>query len=69
MRKLGTTQKVVLIMGIISISIGAYGKFNGWEYDTYFVFFYMGIYLALTAFLSPNRTCCRPFWKKQTQNQ
>lgn len=69
MRKLSTTQKAILVMGIIGTSIGLYGKFNGWEYDSYFVFFYTGMTLMWVAFLNSGKSCCRPFWKKQPQNQ
>lgn len=59
MKKLNTSQRIVLISGIIGVLIGLYGKFNGWEYDDYFIFFYTGISLTWVAFLRTNRTRCK----------
>ncbi|WP_396591791.1 hypothetical protein [Allomuricauda sp. R78024] len=58
MKKLNTSQKIVLISGIIGVLIGLYGKFNGWEYDDYFIFFYTGISLTWVAFLKTDKKSC-----------
>ncbi|PWL37984.1 hypothetical protein DKG77_06745 [Flagellimonas aquimarina] len=66
MKKLDTSQKIVLISGIIGSVIGIYGKFAGWEYDDYFIFFYTGVSLTWVAFLKTDRRCLKIF-KKQSQ--
>ncbi len=57
MKKLNTSQKIVLISGIIGVLIGIYGKYDGWLYDDYFIFFYTGISLTWVAFLRTDRRC------------
>lgn len=58
MKKLSTSQRIVLVSGIIGALIGLYGKFNGWEYDDYFIFFYTGISLTWVAFLKTDKKGC-----------
>ncbi|MEW2922901.1 hypothetical protein AB1A65_15610 [Muricauda sp. ANG21] len=69
MRKFNITQKVILGMGIVGTIIGFYGKWNGWAYNDYFVFFYTGITMTWIVFLPSNKSCCFPFWKKKAQKQ
>lgn len=69
MRKLNTERKIILTLGIIGVLTGIYGRYNAWAYDDYFVFFYTGMSLVWVAFLTSSKSCSRPFWKKQTQNQ
>lgn len=66
MKKLDTSQKIVLISGIIGSLIGIYGKVAGWEHDDYFIFFYTGISLTWVAFLKTDRRC-RNIFKKSNQ--
>lgn len=67
MKKLSTTQKVVMAMGLLGSAIGIYGRFNGWEYMDYFPFFYSGMTMIWIAFLPSTPTCCRFFKRKRTQ--
>ncbi|NDV16471.1 hypothetical protein GO009_10575 [Muricauda sp. TY007] len=67
MRKLNTTQKVVFAMGILSLLIGIFGRFNAWEYMEYFPFFYSGITMMWIAFLPQKKACCNPFKRKSVQ--
>ncbi|WP_036379908.1 hypothetical protein [Muricauda sp. MAR_2010_75] len=69
MKKLNTTQKVILGMGIVGASIGFYGKWMGWAYDDYFVFFYTGMTMVWITFLPSSKACCVPFWKKSAKKQ
>lgn len=59
MRKLNTSQKIVLILGIVLAAIGIFGKFNQWEYGSYFPFFYAGTSMAWIAFLPTRKKCKR----------
>ncbi|MEO9512003.1 MAG: hypothetical protein ABJN84_15475 [Flavobacteriaceae bacterium] len=68
MRKLNTEQKVIFILGILGIAIGAYGKWQGWERNDYFIPLYTGISFIWIPFINTNRKCCNPF-KKRTLNR
>ena len=68
MKKLNTTQKVILVSGIIGVLVGIYGKFNRWEHDDYFIPFYMGASFMWIAFLDSKQTCCIPFGRKKNKH-
>lgn len=67
MKKLKTSQKVVLAMGIIGVSIGIFGKYKTWEYMEFFPFFYSGITMMWVAFLPQKKSCSNPFKRKAEQ--
>ena len=69
MKKMNTSQKVILTLGILGTLTGIYGKWTGWAYDDYFVFFYTGMTFSWIAFLPSSKSCCMPFWKKKVQQQ
>jgi len=67
MRKLKTSQKVVLAMGILGVLIGIFGKFSAWEYGEYFPFFYAGSSMMWIAFLPHRKSCNNSFKRKAVQ--
>lgn len=67
MKKLRTSQIIIIAIGIIGGLIGIFGRFDGWEYMEYFPFFYSGTTMIWIAFL-PNKGCsCNLFKRKTTQ--
>ncbi|RDY60662.1 hypothetical protein [Flagellimonas nanhaiensis] len=67
MKKLNTAQKTILILGILGLLTAIYGKFNGWEYKTYFILFYTSTSFMWIAFLDSKEKCCYPFKRKKTR--
>lgn len=67
MKKLKTSQKIVLGLGIVLVSIAIFGKLNHWEYGSYYPIFYAGISMSWIAFLPQTKKCQHPFKKKQAQ--
>ena len=67
MKKLKTSQKVVLTMGILGVAIGIFGKFSAWDYGEYFPFFYAGSSMMWIAFLPQKNYCCNLFKRKEVQ--
>ncbi|SDQ47974.1 hypothetical protein [Flagellimonas zhangzhouensis] len=67
MKKLNTSQKIVLVLGVVLVGISIFGKFNQWEYGSYYPIFYAGISMSWIAFLPSRKKCHNPFKKKQTQ--
>ena len=66
MKKLNTAQKTILILGILGLLTAIYGKFNGWEYKTYFILFYTSTSFMWIAFLDNKKKCYNPFKRKRT---
>ncbi|WP_222984926.1 hypothetical protein [Flagellimonas meishanensis] len=64
MRKLNTAQKVILILGIVGVITGIYGKWNGWEHKSYFIPMYTGLTFMWIAFLDDKNNCERTFFKR-----
>ncbi len=52
-------QKVILLVGILGVIIGIYGKINGWERNTVFNFIYTGTGLLWVAFIGNSKHCGR----------
>jgi len=69
MKKLNTTQKVVLTIGLLGLIASIYGKFNGWGYDEYFTIFYTSLSMLWVAFLPQKKTCCNPFKRSGAQKK
>ncbi|MFT0716244.1 hypothetical protein [Flagellimonas lutimaris] len=67
MRKLKTSQKVVFAAGVVGVLIGIFGRFNAWEYASYFAFFYSGSTMMWIAFLPQKKSCRNPFKRKSVQ--
>ncbi|MDF0708975.1 MAG: hypothetical protein VX772_04650 [Bacteroidota bacterium] len=67
MKKLNTKQKVVFALGVLGVLVGIYGRFNAWEYASYFPFFYSGSAMMWIAFLPQRKSCCNPFKRKAVQ--
>lgn len=66
MRRLNTAQKIILTLGILGFIVAVYGRFNGWEYNDYFVFFYTSTSFMWIAFLDTKQRCHNPFKRKKT---
>ncbi|WP_375325334.1 hypothetical protein [Flagellimonas sp. GZD32] len=67
MKKLNTSQKIVLVLGVVLVAISIFGKLNHWAYGSYFPIFYAGISMSWIAFLPQTKKCNNPFKKKQVQ--
>lgn len=63
MKKLGTVQRIIFILGILGIVTGTYGKWQGWEHNDYFELFYTGISFIWISFLDTKNKSCNPFKK------
>ncbi|WP_228234896.1 hypothetical protein [Allomuricauda sp. M10] len=68
MKKFRTSQIVIIAIGIIGGLIGIFGKFDGWDYNTYFPIFYSGTTMVWISFLPNKGCCCNLFKRKATQN-
>jgi hypothetical protein len=68
MKKFRTSQIVIIAIGIIGGLIGIFGKFDGWDYNSYFPFFYSGMTMVWISFLPNKGCCCNLFKRKTAQN-
>lgn len=67
MKRLTTTQKLVLAIGILGTLFCFYGGFTGWDYMDYFPVLYSSVSLIWVAFMPTNKKCCKIFKGKRPQ--
>jgi hypothetical protein len=67
MKKFRTSQIVLIVIGIVGGLIGIFGKFDGWDYNRYFPFFYAGMTMVWYSFLPSKKCACNVFKRKQVQ--